>query len=657
MLLGNPASCGQLLRETRVLLATPPLFRSTQTGLVRRFSVGLMAVTWRQHFRAGVACLTAAAMALTSLPPMSSPAFAQANGPTVTMEECSNLKDPDIRKQIRDLTETTLNRELGQMDYAALVEKHWRDVKMDPRLDTEVDQAITAVRAETGVLDRAYSTISKDTAEKTAIAVAERAFNSEGFKAAIADLAQGIGKDFGGRIEQTAGKVASPIIACVRSSLQSRYGGAIAQVFTKETEENIDVNPKVGGAKIGTSDLVLQNAGSITGIMLVVSRRIVARMVTSIGTRIAGLVASRIVASFTGIVGLALLLSDIYDATEGVFPLISERMKSEEAKKLIKEEMTKTIEADLRQQVSVIADETADRIYSFWLEFKQKYAMLIGLAEKNEQFAAFLKDRKIDQLGRLGQLVGLIQGQDGEQSVFQRTNDGSLGRALLDLDDAGVAVALATKSIDKALAWTKLAGRKLGKAVEYGLPQIVDPAELTEPQFQALMSFDERGITVRVAQLDRNARDAILSLPVHNLKDLVRRLSEKELAALAVYQTKLQQVAASRVLRAVGENPLVMKSLESPAIQDAILNSRDQLSAVNMMLRENSALSISNIFADFSLVREGQVNFRVFADRYWVALIVLLFLGLLVLLWFRRLFFARPATVVIRTADRDGSKR
>lgn len=619
-------------------------------------SSGLL--NWRQGFRSCVACITSAALVLTSLPAtVRNAAFAQGNGPTVTMQECSSLSDPDIRRQIRDLTEKTLTKELGQINYAKLVEKHWREVNLDTRLDAEIDAAVAAARAETGVFGRAYSTISRETAEKTAIAVAERAFTSEGFKTAMSDLAQGIGKEFGVLVEQSAGRVASPIISCVRSSLQSRYGGAIAQVFTKETEENTTVNPTAGSAKIGTGDLALGRAGTIAGIMLVVSRQIVARMVATIGRRIAGLVASRIVASFTGIVGLALLLSDIYDATDGVFPLISERMKSPDAKTLMKDEMTKAIEADLREQVSSIAEETTDRVYSLWLDFKQKYATLLQLAEKNEAFATFLKDRKIDQIGRLGQLVSLLMGQEGEAGVFRRTNDGSLTRAMLDLDDAGVAIAVSTKSIDKALVWSKLAGRKVGKVLEYGLPQILDPNELTDEQFQALMALDERVLVVRVAQLDHGARDAILLLPEQNRKDLARRLNESQLTALANYQAKLQTNAARRVMRAVAEDPLVMKALESQAVQEAILNSRDQLSALNMILRENSALSITNIATDFALVREGQVHYRLFLERYWVAMLVLLFLAVLVILWFRRLLIARPATVVIKTTDGDGHKR
>ncbi len=574
---------------------------------------------------------------------------------TVTIEECQNLADPDVRRHIRQLTEAALNTELAQVDFAVLVEKHWREVDMDARLDAEIDDAIRAVRAQTGILDRAYSTISQETAKKTAIAVAERAYGSEGFKSALASLAQGIGKDFGGRVEAAAGKVAAPVVACVRASLQTRYGSAIAQVFAKETQENLDVSVQTGSAKIGTGDLVLQGAGTISGIVLIVSRRIIAQMVATIGRRVAGLVASRIISSFAGLVGLALIANDLYQASEGVFPLIAERMKSEDAKKLIKEELTKSVEADLRQQVSAIASETADRIYSFWLDFKQKYDLLLGLAEKNEAFAAFLKDRKIDQLGRLGRLTSLLLGEEGEQGVFRRAGDGSLGRALLDLDEAGVSVAVMTKSVDKALAWSRLAGPELPKAIAYGLIEVADPGDLSGTQLTALLSFNERGAALRVARLDRGARDVILALPAGDLKPLVRRLSEEELAALATYQTRLQPVAAKRVLRLTIEDPRVMKTLVGPSVRNAIVNSRDQLSAVTMLLRENAALSVSNIANDFALVRDGQVHYRVFAERYWAALLVLLFFGLLVLLWLRRLLFGRPATVVIKTPD-SGSK-
>jgi hypothetical protein len=611
-----------------------------------------MRVSARFHwFRSFTASLTAGSFLLAQFSPLLAQTNTEIPGSSVTIDECQNLNDPDVRAQIRKLTESALSRELGQVDYAALVNKHWRDVKMSERLDAEIDEAIRVVRADTNILDRAYSTVSREQAEKTAIAVAERAYGSEGFKAAMADLARGVGADFGARIEGSAAKVAGPVIACVRTALQSRYGGAVAQVFARETESNLNVTTATGTAKIDTSDVLLQNTGTISGIVLIVSRRIIARMVATIGRRVAGLVASRIISTFTGLIGLALIARDVYEANEGVFPLIAERMKSDEAKDLIKEELTKSIQTDLVQQVGVIAEETTERIYSFWQDFKQKYNVLLSLAEKNTDFAEFLKNRTVDQLGRLGRLVGYLLGEEQEAGVLKRTRDGSLGRALLDLDDTGVDIAIEMKSLDKALAWAQLAGPRLPKAVEYGLPQLIAPNEIDSTKLSTLLDFDNRAAAQRIARLERGARDALLSLPSQTLKDLARRLSESDLAALAGYQNRLEPRAAGSVLRQVAEDPSLMRTLGKPSIQGAILESRDQLSAVTMLLRDNATLSFTNIGQDLSEVQSGDVNYRVFVERYWSALLIIALLVLLLLVLLKRILFGRPPTVVIRTTD------
>ena len=602
-------------------------------------------------FRSFTVTLTGASFLLAQSAPLLAQANADAPASTVTIQECQDLNDPDVRAQIRKLTESALTRELGEVDYAALVNKHWREVRMSERLDAEVDEAIRIVRADTNILDRAYSTISREQAEKTAIAVAERAYGSEGFRAAMADLAQGVGTDFGARIEGSAARVAGPVIACVRTALQSRYGGAVAQVFARETEGNLNVTTRTGSAKIDTGDLLLQNTGTISGIVLIVSRRIIARMVATIGRRVAGLVASRIISTFTGLIGLALIAHDVYEANEGVFPLIAERMKSDEAKDLIKQELTKSIQTDLGQQVGVIAEETTERIYSFWQEFKQKYNVLLSLAERQPEFGEFLKNRTVDQLGRLGRLVGYLLGEEHEAGVMKRTRDGSLSRALLDLNDAGVAIAIEMKSLDKALAWAQLAGSRLPKAVEYGLPQLIPPGEINAQQLASLLDFDNRAAAQRIARLERGARDALLSLPPQTLKDLSRRLSESELAALAVYQDRLDPRAAGSVLRQVADDPAIMHTLGKASMQSAILESRDQLSAVTMLLRNNASLSFTNIGQDLSVVRSGEVNYRMFVERYWSALLIIGLLVLLLLLLLKRVIFGRPPTVVIRTGD------
>jgi hypothetical protein len=599
--------------------------------------------------RSSVGCLTACSLVLVEL----APAFAQTapNAAAVTIQECDQLNSPQAREQFRKLTEGVLQKELGQVDYSALVEKHWREARVSERLDVEIDEAVRIERENTGTLDRLYSNVSSETAITIAKAVAERAYGSDGVKSALEDLAQGVGKDFGGKVEGAAKALAAPVVNCISSALQNRYGAAVAEAFTKETGGNFDVSTQTGAARIGAGDLAFERLGSISGIALIVSRSLIRRLTAALGRRIAGLIATRVLSMLTGIGGLLLLAYDLSQAYNGVFPVIAERMKSDEAKEQIKQEITKSLSEELSQQIEKIASDTSDYIYSTWLDFKQKYDVLLRLAEQNADFGRFLSERRVEQLAPLGQLVSFLIGEEREEGVFRRTRDGSLNRAILDLGPEGVALAIEGKSLDNALAWAKLAGARLPKAIEFSIPKLIAPDELTEKQLLALLGLDSRAAAGRMARLDRAAREALLNLPADELRELTRRHTEQELASIAFYQGRLDKAAAARVLREVTTNPESARVLAKPTIEKALVSSRDQLSAVDMLLRRDMLFGFARIDDDFTLVREGRVDFRIFLERYWLTALLILIGGLLLLSILRRLLFGRPTTIVVRSAD------
>ncbi len=573
------------------------------------------------------------------------PALAQA--PVVTVDECRALSDSDVRDRIRELASTSLKAELTSINYAALVNVYWVKADVSARIDREVDAAIAAVRADTGWFDRAYSTVSKSSASRYATAVADRAYNSDGFKAALEEMATGVARDAGAQIEKATAKVSNPIIACVQTALQSRYGGAIAQIFAQESQKNLEANAEQPAVKIENSDLVANNAASISGIVLVITRRVLARIVQSVGQRIAGVIASRIVSTVAGLVGLALIAKDIYEAGDGVFPIVAERMKADETKDLIKDEIGKSIQADISQQIGSIAQETAERIYAVWLDFKQRYNRLLTLSEKSPAFSEFLKDRRLDQMNKLGQIVDILYGAEGESRVIERAEDGSLNKALLDLTEPGLVIAEEQKSIDKALRWTAVAGRDLPRVVDLGVYRWLSPDGLSAETLKKILSINDRIAVARIANLDPQSRDLILNLPGDQMRDFARRLNDQQLSAFADYQRNLEPNAARRLLRAAAEDPSVMQELSSDGLRQAIFKSRDQLVALNMVIHDDaSLLSYGRILKDAELVRDGVVGYRVFWERYWLSIVIAGFVLLLFLSWLRRLLFGRPQIVI-----------
>jgi hypothetical protein len=392
---------------------------------------------------------------------------------------------------------------------------------------------------------------------------------------------------------------------------------------------------------------VINNAASISGIVLIVTRSILRTVVESIGARVAGVVASRIVSSVAGLIGLALIAKDIYEAGDGVFPIISDRMKSDDTKNLIRDEIGKSIQTDITQQVGNIAQETADRIYSVWLDFKQKYKLLISLSEKNPAFASVLKDARLDQLSKLGQIVEILYASEGEERIFARAGDGSLSKALLDLDDSGLAIAADRKSIKEALQWGAIAGKDLPRIVETGIYRWLPPEKLTHETLEKLLSLNDKIALNRIAGLAPEDREYILTLSGGEMRDLARRLSLEQLAAFAGYERKLEPAAARLLARTVGEMPSVMMELASEGLQNAIIGSRDQLAALNMVIHTDATLfSYGRILKDAELVQKGDVGYRVFWERYWPSLGLAAFLVLMVLSWLRRLLFGFSRAVV-----------
>jgi hypothetical protein len=342
-----------------------------------------------------------------------------------------------------------------------------------------------------------------------------------------------------------------------------------------------------------------------------------------------------------GGVGLVLIAKDIWDLRNGVLPIIATEMKSPEIKAKVQDELAKSFSEQIAGHIQEIGTSTADRIIEIWRDFRSAHAEALSLAERNERFRAFLDSLTPDALARLDEVVSLVLGAEGEAGLLRRLDDGTLATAVNTLPAPAMEIARQTRSIEQGLKWSTLAGDDLPKVVELSLYRRAQPDQLSRPALQRLLALNDPLATVRLASIDRTARDTLFELKDADLKSLARGLTEQELSSLSRYLTGLKPGPRERVLQAVAADPAKIHALSSERVRTAVVASADQSAAVDMMLRSGAILDPQAI-EDLRLVVDGRVSPILLREKHPAIVIGCALLGLIVLLLLRRLLFARP---------------
>ncbi len=589
-------------------------------------------------FRPAIAALTAFAVAAA---PLSHQAAAAVKLTRAEYEACQAGDEQTFRSAVERITLKALQDRLKSIDFKAVVAAEWRRVGFDEVIDSQVDIAVSEVHDESSWGDLIQSLAYKEKSQELATAVAERVYRSEPVKAAIEQLAVGVGKDVGRNIELATIDAAEPSLQCLQAFLGPRFGTTVSRVVAGDAGKEFALDPETARAQVSTTAVLIEGSEGIAGAAILLVRRQLSRMATRIGHRIVGAVLGRLVSIVAGGVGVVLIAKDIWELRSGVLPIISEEMKSKATKERVQEELANSIAGQLDEQVRDISSTTADRIVEIWREFRRAHAKVLELAEHNAPFKSFLDAAHPEQLPRIDQVVGLVAASEGDPGVLKRLQDGTLHRAVNTLSEPGMAIARETRSVDAALRWTSIADDQLNRVVEFEIHKRASPDEFTKASLSRLFALDDRVATVRLAGINRDARDVLFSLENDDLKKLARGLAEAELATLARYLTGLQRSAGERVLRAVAQSPARMQTLASARVRDAVIASRDQDAAVAMMLRSGSLPNPAVISADFGLVLDGQVSPILLWEKHSVLLIVLAVLGLAMLLFLKRVLFGR----------------
>lgn len=595
---------------------------------------------------AHVRCLIAHLLALAIAIGQVAPTFAQPLSKT-DYEACQARDEAAFKTAIQGISIRALQAGIASVDYRAAVGDQWRRIGMDQIIDDRVDLAVEEVRKETSWGNLLQSLANQQKAQELATAVAERVYRSDAIKAALEQLAVGVGNEVGKQMEFASQDVAEPALACLKAFVGARYGETAARAAVGvDGARGIAIDPSKGAAEMSSSAVLRESSGGIAGAAVLLMRRQLANMAARVGQRIVGSVLARLVSVVAGGIGVVLIAKDIWDLRNGVLPIIATEMKSKENKDKVQEELAKTFAEQISGHIQEIGAATADRVIDIWREFRSAHAEALGLAERNRKFKAFVDSLQPATLPRLDEVVALLLAGEGESGILRRLEDGTLSTAINKLPAPAMDIARETRSVDAGIKWAALAGDSLPKVVELSLYRRTQPDQLSRASLQRLLALEDQLAIVRLASIDRAARDTLFELNDIDLKSLARSLTEEELSSLSRYLTGLQKGPRERVLQAVAANPARIHALSSDRVRQAVVASNDQSAAVSMMLRSGGALDPAVIAGDLRLVADGRVSPILLWEKHPLAIIGLIFFLLLGLLLLRRLLFARPRSKV-----------
>ncbi len=589
------------------------------------------------YLRRPISCFVTLAIAIGQVGPAAAQPLSKAE-----YEACQARDETAFRTAIQGISVRALKAGIANVDYRAAVGDEWRRTGMDDIIDKRVDLAVEEVRRETSWGNLLQSLASQQKAQDLATAVAERVYRSDAIKTALEQLAVGVGAQIGKQMEFASQDATEPALACLKAFVGARYGDTAARAVIGDAGKGIAVDPATGSAEMSSGAVLRESSTGIAGAAVLLMRRQLANMAARVGQRVVGAVLARLVSVVAGGIGLVLIAKDIWDLRNGVLPIIATEMKSKENKDKVQEELAKTFAEQISAHIEEIGTGTADRVIEIWRDFRSAHAEALGLAERNPKFKAFLDGLSPATLPRLDEVVALTLAAESEAGLLRRLDDGTLNPDVKALPAPAMDIARETRSIDAGLKWSALAGGDLPKVVELSLYRRTTPDQLSRPTLQRLLALEDQLAIVRLASVDRSARDTLFELNDADLKNLARSLTENELSSLSLYLTGLQPGPREQVLRAVATNPARIHALSSERVRNAIVASSDQSAAVGMMLRTAGNFDAASISEDLRLVAEGRVSPILIWEKHPAVIIGVLLLGLIVLLLLRRLLFTGP---------------
>lgn len=471
--------------------------------------------------------------------------YAQAGAADYTFGDCSTVDQEQLRTEIEQVAHEVLTGESARINIDAIVMRQWMGLRVDDAIDREVQRAIDTVYNNEGYWSRLWSGWSADKAEQFATQVANDAFGSEGFHTTINELSTAIAQEIAREIEADFARAASAAFLCMKAYVGDKYSGTLFSTFENKVGAEVETVNVQGATDVDVSAIdVHQKALGGVGVIIVteLSRRIAIKLSEKIAQRVAGKIVGRIIGKAGSslipvagwVIGLGLIVWDLWEGGKGALPQIQDALQSEEVKAKIRQEVADSVKDGLPEEVSIVSLEIAVSLVEDWNRFCDTNRAVCTLAEDNSTFQDILDYTPLDQVGKLVTLVNTFIDNIGRSDLEKAIDEGQFEK-LLVLPEATFPILGTTKSVATTLAWAELAGDRLPKVAEYGIYQQKAPTDFTPESLRAVLNLEGTETVAKVLPLTSAQLTQVVTFADSHFFRLVNRLSAEEIGQLATY--------------------------------------------------------------------------------------------------------------------------
>ena len=610
---------------------------------------------------------------LMSLSPPSA-ARAQSTAPvSYTFEECDQVDEASLRDELNGITQTVVADEQSSLDVAEIINRHWRDMGMDSRVDNAVNDAIELVGSDTSFWELILSGWSPSKAEELATKVAEEAFGSDGFASRFDELSTVVADDIVEEIRLVTAKSASSALTCVQEFIGGRFSKTLTVELNRQIEAELELLMLDPDTDQSFLDILEIHSNLAGGVAVIIGTRIgveLARRLASVLTRnIIGRIVSRILVRvaivgipFVGwIVGGALVVIDLYNSRDGALPLIQDSFQKDTVKTEMRKWMAEAVSEGLRLEMPTLARNVANSAFSQWQEFRRKFARVLELSETNPRFKLILDFTEVDQLAKLSELVALVEEYEPDR-LEDLLNSGQFA-FIQSLPEEGLEIYRHSGKSETLVSWAELAGELLLKVVDYKLYLASEVTDFADPSaLKTVLRLENETAIHKSMSLDSEEREALLALTLETARSLLLSdLNTSQLSFIAAaYFTALSPQDSELLANFVLNSPALISLLESDSVQEALRQSKNLQAALSFLVkgmnRERGFGSVFQVLEDLAPVLSGDVSWLLFWHKNGSTLsnprnLLIILGGLLLLYLILRIAWGRRRTEVSVTVN------